>query len=209
MCQAKSEREKKAGLTNSTKSQTEAKSNGFNGLWYMKQAKIAGELTLILNCWEKCSKLKKTHTQTKKISLSAVRWRRHRAVFRNQFSIKATYYAYYFGWLYSNFNHNRKQSKPWSVPSENYTLFMFLAAISEQPSKICIKKVHCFVAYMFFLTSTSEYNQVPVRFSGNYFKQLYQNAFQLFEMLGNTFKISFLKLQWKNNQLIHKTLKQI
>lgn len=59
-------REKKAGLTNSTKSQTEAKSNGFNGLWYMKQTKIAGELTLILNCWEKCSKLK--NTQTKNIA---------------------------------------------------------------------------------------------------------------------------------------------
>lgn len=123
--------------------------------------------------------IKKTHKQ-KKISLSAVRWRRHRAVFRTQISIKATYNAYYFGWLYSNFNHNRKQSKPWSVPSENYILFMFLATVKKQfQNNILLKYANnssfwCFVAYLFFWTSTSEYNQVPVRFleiiSNNYIK---------------------------------------
>lgn len=67
MCQAKSEREKKLVWQTPPKVKPKRNRMDLMGCDIWNKQKIAGELTLILNCWEKCSKLKK-HTNKKNIA---------------------------------------------------------------------------------------------------------------------------------------------
>lgn len=102
---------------------------------------------MIWNKQKKCSLNKNIHIQkNKSISLSAVRWRRrsgcgpffesHTHDFSDEISIKATYYAYYFSWLYSNFSESKsKQALECSIWKTTRLFFLVQLAENNQTNE--------------------------------------------------------------------------
>lgn len=118
--------------TSSKRSNSQAKSNGFNGLWYETNKK-------------NCSKNKNIHTQRKENNIAECRqmetpqrlwtvFRKSHTIFRTKFQSKQPTMLTISAGFIQTFP-NRNQSKPWSVPSEkNYTFIFSCTTGRKQPN---------------------------------------------------------------------------